>query len=418
MPEKSLSLSGSIQLKLESNDKFNMLKRLVFSLLKYCQSEDWAGYDPYDALNSNLIKGIPFLDSRIPRLVLTQLMKKSPINFRPMLLVPKTHNPKALALFLMTFLNLSKGCMLKEGYLIDSMVTRLINLRSHSTPHWAWGYSFPWQTRTMLVPRGDPSLVCTYFVANALFDTYEWNLDPKCLAMATDAAEYILRFLYWTHGNHVAGFAYPLPSSRSQIHNANLLGSALLCRAHKFTGDDKFLEPALRVARYSASRQNPDGSWFYGEAIKQHWVDNFHTGYNLLALLDIKRFCKTSEFDPSIQSGYHFYRRNFFGEDSAPKYFYNQKYPIDIHCVAQSIITLEAFSRFDESSALLSQNVLTWAMTHMWDDKGYFYYQVHPTHTNKISYMRWSQAWMLLALSISLLRKTNLSEKLPERICW
>ena len=38
-------------------------------------------------------------------------------------------------------------------------------------------------------------------------------------------------------------------------------------------------------------------------------------------------------------------------------------------------------------------------MTHMWDKRGYFYYQVLPFCTIKISYMRWVQAWMLLALS-------------------
>jgi hypothetical protein len=35
----------------------------------------------------------------------------------------------------------------------------------------------------------------------------------------------------------------------------------------------------------------------------------------------------------------------------------------------------------------------------MQDKKGYFYYQKFPFFTNKISYMRWGQAWMLLAIS-------------------
>jgi len=38
----------------------------------------------------------------------------------------------------------------------------------------------------------------------------------------------------------------------------------------------------------------------------------------------------------------------------------------------------------------------------MWSKKGYFYYQKHRFYTNKISYMRWSQAWMLLAISRNL----------------
>ena len=43
--------------------------------------------------------------------------------------------------------------------------------------------------------------------------------------------------------------------------------------------------------------------------------------------------------------------------------------------------------------------VYEWAMKHMWDEKGYFYYQSLPSYKVKISYMRWSQAWMLLALA-------------------
>jgi hypothetical protein len=36
---------------------------------------------------------------------------------------------------------------------------------------------------------------------------------------------------------------------------------------------------------------------------------------------------------------------------------------------------------------------------HMWDERGYFYYQKHRYWTNRIPYLRWGQAWMLLALA-------------------
>jgi hypothetical protein len=35
----------------------------------------------------------------------------------------------------------------------------------------------------------------------------------------------------------------------------------------------------------------------------------------------------------------------------------------------------------------------------MWDDRGYFYYRIVPVGTIKTSYMRWAQAWMLVALA-------------------
>ena len=40
----------------------------------------------------------------------------------------------------------------------------------------------------------------------------------------------------------------------------------------------------------------------------------------------------------------------------------------------------------------------------MFDKKGFFYYQQWPFITNRISYMRWSQAWMFLALSSLILK--------------
>ena len=82
-----------------------------------------------------------------------------------------------------------------------------------------------------------------------------------------------------------------------------------------------------------------------------------------------------------------------------PRYFHNRTYPIDIHSVAQSIITLLAFRDFDAINVELAHIVANWAMENMWDREGYFYYQVQPFYKNRISYMRWSQAWMLLALS-------------------
>ena len=206
------------------------LEKPINKLLEYCEKNDWAGYDPYDALNSIIFRALPSLDFRIFRLVLTQALKRSPVNFRPILLVPKTQNPKALALFLMAFLKLRKLGLLKSDDLINFMIQKLIDLRSplnsinfypvkyfveiseadltgaintvnqptnhQINPYWCWGYSFPWQTRTIIVPRGEPNIVCTVFVANALLDAYEKNRNVRYLSMAVSAAEYILNEHY------------------------------------------------------------------------------------------------------------------------------------------------------------------------------------------------------------------------------
>jgi hypothetical protein len=368
----------------------------IAKLLAYCRANDWAGHDPYDALNSGIFTALPFLDSRIPRLVLTQALKRSPVNLRPLLLVPRTQNPKALALFLSALLRL-RGQRRTEGVDadIEYLIERLAALRSPSQPYCCWGYSFPWQTRTVVVPAGAPNLVCTCFVANALLDAWKAGGDARCLEMVSSAAAYLTDELYWENGDS-AGFSYPMPSVRVPVHNANLLAAALLCRMYAHTREDRFLAPALRVARYSAGRQRPDGSWYYGEAPSQRWIDNFHTGYNLCALDSITRYAETAEFAAHLRRGFTFYRANFFREDGVVKYFHNRTYPIDIHCVAQSIITLATFSSADNLA--MAQTVLAWALKHMWQERGFFYYRVLRPCTVRISYMRWSQAWMLLAM--------------------
>jgi hypothetical protein len=375
----------------------NQLETAVEKLLAYCQENNWAGYEPYDVLNSKIVTSLPFLlDFKLPRLVLTQALKRSPINVRGLLLVPKTQNPKALGLFLSALVRLSTA----ENHdgLIDLMIERLVALRSQGSRYWCWGYNFPWQTRTELVPRWAPNLVCTAFAADALLDAYELRNDPRCLTMAASAAEFILNELYWSEGERV-GFGYPLPSMHNQVHNANLLAAALFCRVRKHTGDERFLAPALRVARYSAAQQRADGGWAYGEARTQQWIDNFHTGFNLSALRTISRYAETTEFDSCLQRGFEFYRSHFFREDGAVRYFHNQTYPIDTHCVAQSIITLLDLQDLDNGNIPLAHSVFQWAMDHMWDSRGFFYYRILRTCTIRTSYMRWTQAWMFLALS-------------------
>jgi hypothetical protein len=105
-------------------------------------------------------------------------------------------------------------------------------------------------------------------------------------------------------------------------------------------------------------------------------------------------------------------------KDGAPKYFHNCMYPVDIHSVAQSVITLATLKDLAPDNFRLAQSVLAWAQSHMWDDEGkFFYYQVLPMGTNRISYMRWSQSWMLLALATLLEHWDSAENDVQRRKC-
>jgi hypothetical protein len=375
----------------------------ISRLEAYCREREWAGFDPYDALNSSLFARTPFAKSRIARLALTQLLKRSPVSLRPLLRIRPHQNPKALGLFLSFYARRARGGDEMAGRHARTVAHRLLELRSPGVPHWCWGYSFPWQMRTRLVPRFAPNLVCTTFAADGLLDAYEAGLGSEYLAPAAGAGEYLARELHWEDGDRAA-FAYPLPDITVPIHNANFLGAALLCRLARVTGDSQFVEQALRAARYSVSKQRDDGSWAYGDGPTQQWVDSFHTGFNLCALRSIAASLPTGEFDTALRKGYDFYRQHFFTPRGEAKYFHNRTYPIDIHSVAQSLITLRTFRDLDAEADSLAASVLAWAMAHMWDPRGFFYYRVLRGLTIRTPYMRWSQAWMLVGLHTMTLR--------------
>src|SRR2546430_16650799 len=90
-------------------------KTAVRKLLAYCQINDWAGYDPYDALNRRILTAVPFLSTKLPRLLFTQALKRNPFNIRPFLLIKKTQTPKAIGRFLSALLNHSRVGRLDQG---------------------------------------------------------------------------------------------------------------------------------------------------------------------------------------------------------------------------------------------------------------------------------------------------------------
>jgi hypothetical protein len=307
---------------------------VLHRLHEHCAARQWTGYDPYDGLNSPVACWLP---GRVARQAWTQLHRRSPVNLRPLCGIAPTLNAKAVALFAL-------------GSRDPKLLTLLESLRH---PDGGWGYPFPWQSRAFFAPRGTSNLVCTAFAAKAL----------KC-----DVTGFIEKHLLRD------GWITYVPGTDTQIHNINLMGAALLGRRD--------------LAEFSVRRQRPDGSWWYGEAGNQHWIDNFHTGYCLVALREL------GGFDTAAQRGFEFWARSFWAADGAPQYYAGRPYPQDTHCCAQGILTFLSFGEPGKAAW-----VAQWAVDHLWDDRGFFWYQRGRWVTNRLGYMRWSQAWMYYALS-------------------
>jgi hypothetical protein len=373
------------------------LTEAIQGLLQYCRKNDWGGYDPYDALNSRMFAKVPFSKNKLARLAFTQFMKRFPVNLRRPLLVPKQQNPKGLALFISALVKLHR-LGLSDSEEVKPIVGRLLELRSAGWDRYCWGYNFSWQTRSYLVPRGAPNIICTTFAGNALLDAYDAFGNDVYLESASSAGHFLLESLHRSDGHVGSCFAYT-PLDKSRIHNANLLGAAFLARLHSFNNSREFLDQALSSARFSIAFQKEDGSWPYGENARQQWIDSFHTGYNLVALRAIEPVAAELDIQSSLRKGLEFFQRHFITPEGVVKYYHNATYPIDLHAVAYAIVTLVEFKDLADKDLRAARRICQWALHNMRSDAGYFYFQKWPVGTNKIPYMRWCQAWMLLAMA-------------------
>jgi hypothetical protein len=150
---------------------------------------------------------------------------------------------------------------------------------------------------------------------------------------------------------------------------------------------------------YSCSRQNPDGSWDYGELPKYHWIDNFHTGYNLDCLKRYRESTGDAGFDDAMRRGFRYFKNTFFEADGRPKYYHNKTYPIDSQCAGQAIDTLTFFSGDDRDAQPLAAKVAAWTIRHMQDKDGHFYYRDLGWAVNKTPMLHWGQGVIFKALA-------------------
>jgi rhamnogalacturonyl hydrolase YesR len=379
-------------------------------LMRYCEEQGYKGYDPYDGLNSRLFQSLPFLaKARFPRLAWIQLFKRLPVNLRPLVGIKKGYNPKGLALFLTGYTNLAKIEGLdKYADRINFLANKLIELKSPGYSGSCWGYNFPWEAKAFYFPRYTPTIVASTFASNALLDAYELTGNPVYLDEAVSTKDFILKDLNRTmsdNGNFV--FSYS-PIDKTSVFNASLLGAKLLSRIYSYTKDEQLVDTARKAVAYCCNYQQPDGSWYYSTLPWHQWIDNFHTGFNLECIIDYRRFSGDSSFDSNIEKGMDYYLKNFFDEQGRSSYYNNSLYPIDIHAPSQLFVTLHKAECFEEHKQL-AERVMTWTVKNMQSPKGFFYYQKKKYLTNRIPYMRWSQAWIFYGLSFYILNNKNIN---------
>ena len=375
----------------------NVLSRLE----TYVEQRDYRGYDCYDALNSPLLRLLT--PGKMLKIAAIQTLKRLPINLRPLLGIPVGHNPKGLGLFLAGTVKQYRRTK-DKNYLkkLEYLANLLNSLTSSGYSGPCWGYNFDWQSRVFYVPKGTPTIVNTSYVAHAFLDAYELTGNPAYLKTARGSCDFILQDLNHSHEADTLCFSYT-PIDTLKVHNANMLGAGLMARVWAHTNEPALKEIAEKAVRYVLRYQKSEGSWVYAETSIQGWVDSFHTGFILESLKTYSDCTGDSSCIENIRRGYRFYLDHFFLEDGTPKYYHNQTFPVDIHSAAQAMVTTTRLCEYDAISQDIRERIAQWTLSNMLSTDGFFFFQKHKLYTNRIPYMRWSQAWMYHALTTYLL---------------
>lgn len=366
----------------------------VDSIRRWGEARDWAGYDPYDALNSPLA---PYLTLGTPLgcRALTQVVKRSPVNLRPLLRVPPAHNDKALGLVASAYARLAAArdddtaAGAARRWLDHVVADAVVDGDGR-----AWGYHFDVRTRFFGYAKGSPNTIATSFVAHALLDGLELLGEARFGEAARAATVFLLEHMLDDDGEELF-FRY-LPGERALVHNANLLACSVGVRTSALRAEplDERIEAAVAT---SVAAQRDDGSWLYAAGQTGDWVDNFHTGYVLESL------CRCAALidglSPALERGFDFWERELFGPGGEPRPGLGRRFPVDAHDYAQAIETWLAALDRRQDALERAERTAELLVSQMLNPAGYVDFQRGRILTNRVPFVRWTTAPTFRALA-------------------
>lgn len=363
------------------------MRKAALRLVELGAATQWRGPDPYDAL---FVRWPPLLiGGRRRRQALIQLHARSPVDFRRIYRRHHSLVPKAPALLGQAAVRLwrANGDDRARALVEDAMETLATDTTAGEK---AWGYPWATQTRWSYYPAGSPNIIATAFSASALAEAADALDRPEWRLRAEGAATWVAQELYSPDRGY---FAYHGESNRL-IHNANLLGAALV---YLLAPEEPATTAAVQAAIASTlDAQRADGTWPYGEGDGLEWVDSFHTGYILDALRRLEPV--DSRIPSALERGARVYASDFFDE-GRPRLWRDKRYPEDSHSAGTGLTVLTALAKLDLVTASTSRSLARYTMDHLIRANGHAVFRRGRLGPTSVRYLRWCDAPVALGLS-------------------
>jgi hypothetical protein len=398
------------------------LESIGESIWQSARISGFSGSDPNDGLRSEFLYSLKSR-SMLSRAAAIQLVRRSPVDLRRILGIRPGMYPKALALFLCSasdrpglpgsaqestrlqdaLLSLASTpdggpALSPERAVIPGLAAKVSGTSGRDMPDAVgWGYDFPWQGKAFFQPAWAPTAVVTSFAVEG----FERSGSPAAGFVAAAAGRFVRSSLNRFESPEGICFSYS-PLDRTRVYNASLLAARILVSAanHDMQAAGECRSLAAEACRFVVSRQAADGSWKYGDGPEWNWTDGFHTGFVLQSLTEIAAGLGTDEWVPAVKKGLAFYRDRLFDDEGTARTAPGKAFPLDPHSFAQGALTFLATEDIRPGGAEFACRMLGRAADLLWDDRrrGFIYSRGRLT-ANRAIHLRWSQAWMLRAIS-------------------
>ena len=387
----------------------NLIGNSFQKSLSYMMGSDYSGYDPYDGAWSDytLINGRKYI-----RLLSTYINKFSPLNLRPVLKIKKSKQNQALAFIGRAMLSFPDAYLSEINKIADHLTADSL-IGKYGFHCWD-AHGFPIQMRNGYKPIGCTDVIGTEAIGRFFFELDALKPGQAYREICASVNDFIHNNLrVWNNGLHY--FRYTPETKNSKwCYNASIIAAVFVARSSKHYGldyDESFVDNAVRDV---ISRQKADGSWYYSLDLESGYEKpqiDFHQGFILDAILEYMELHGFEEpYVSTYKRGLEFYRTKQFFPNGQGVYRYPRKYPVNIHNQAQGIITFTKASAagFGNLYFDFARTIAGWTIANMQDPDGHFYYLKYPLFTNKIPYIRWSDASMAYALSVYLSNEKSL----------
>lgn len=364
--------------------------------LAYAADRDYTGWDYADGMSSRVRRAIP-VDNRWVNLGFQELIKRAPVNLRPLFLVEQRRSFMGAGLFALTHRTLDAVAFDDDRFDHAAAATGLADwLVEHQCPGYSGfcgGHRHENQHFDHRTTPAEPDVVSTSYGVKGLLATAEY--DAAYADTARTAATFLAEDMRYREVDDGARIDYyPKESADHHTLNAVAIAARTFLDIYEWFGHEPLLDRARSLLDFVVDNQTDCGGWYYREPpdASHLSMDTHHNGFVLECLLRYRDLVD-DRYTDALAAGLRFFRGRLFEDDGAPNWDESSSYPRDVHAAAQGLLVFTKAGDLD-----FAGRILDWTLDNLYAGDGQFYVRQYRWYTKRVTLMRWCQAWMGYAL--------------------